>query len=57
LSHFSIVLSRPDAVLSPLATIKIVKMHLKAMSAVNRRSNMTPYRRPILTPLSDGFWR
>ena len=25
--------------------------------AVNRRSNLTPYRRPILTPLSDGFWR
>jgi hypothetical protein len=24
---------------------------------VNRRSNLTPYRRPILTPLSDGFWR
>jgi sigma-54 dependent transcriptional regulator, acetoin dehydrogenase operon transcriptional activator AcoR len=22
---------------------------------VNRRSNLTPYRRPILTPLSDGF--
>lgn len=25
--------------------------------AVNRRSNLTPYRRPILTPLSDGVWR
>jgi hypothetical protein len=24
---------------------------------VNRRSNLTPYRRPILTPLIDGFWR
>src|SRR2546423_12456127 len=24
---------------------------------VNRRSNLTPYRRPILPPLSDGFWR
>jgi len=24
---------------------------------VNRRSNLTPYRRPILTPLSGGFWR
>jgi solute:Na+ symporter, SSS family len=23
--------------------------------SVNRRSNLTPYRRPILTPLSDGF--
>jgi|SRR5882762_7249809 hypothetical protein len=23
---------------------------------VNRRSNLTPYRRPILTPLSGGFW-
>ena len=23
--------------------------------AVNRRSNLTPYRRPILTPLSGGF--
>jgi len=23
--------------------------------AVNRRSNLTPYRRPILTPLSDEF--
>ena len=22
---------------------------------VNRRSNLTPYRRPILTPLIDGF--
>jgi hypothetical protein len=26
-------------------------------SAVNRRSNLTPYRRPILTPLSGVFWR
>jgi hypothetical protein len=24
---------------------------------VNRRSNLTPYRRPILTPLGAGFWR
>ncbi|MCK1673189.1 hypothetical protein [Bradyrhizobium sp. 150] len=24
---------------------------------VNRRSNLTPYRRPILTPSSGGFWR
>src|SRR5258708_37458914 len=24
---------------------------------VNRRSNLTPHRRPILTPLGDGFWR
>ena len=24
-------------------------------AAVNRRSNLTPYRRPILTPLSGGF--
>ena len=24
---------------------------------VNRRSNLTPYRRPILTPLSGGVWR
>ena len=24
---------------------------------VNRRSNLTPHRRPILTPLSAGFWR
>ena len=24
---------------------------------VNRRSNLTPYRRPILTPLSGGSWR
>jgi hypothetical protein len=25
--------------------------------SVNRRSNLTPYRRPTLTPLGDGFWR
>jgi site-specific DNA-methyltransferase (adenine-specific) len=25
--------------------------------AVNRRSNLTPYRRPILTPLSDVYGR
>ncbi len=40
--------------------------HLDALAAlplfmslpgVNRRSNLTPYRRPILTPLSGGFWR
>ena len=31
--------------------------HLYSFPAVNRRSNLTPYRRPILTPLSDGFWR
>jgi site-specific DNA recombinase len=24
---------------------------------VNRRSNLTPYRRPILTPLSGAVWR
>ena len=30
--------------------------HLVTQS-VNRRSNLTPHRRPILTPLSDGFWR
>ena len=24
---------------------------------VNRRSNLTPDRRPILTPLGAGFWR
>jgi len=23
---------------------------------VNRRSNLTPDRRPILTPSGDGFW-
>ena len=27
------------------------------LHGVNRRSNLTPYRRPILTPLGDGFWR
>jgi hypothetical protein len=25
--------------------------------SVNRRSNLTPYRRPILTPLSDVYGR
>jgi superfamily II DNA or RNA helicase len=25
--------------------------------SVNRRSNLTPHRRPILTPLSGGVWR
>ena len=25
--------------------------------SVNRLPNLTPDRRPILTPLSDGFWR
>jgi hypothetical protein len=25
--------------------------------SVNRRSNLTSDRRPILTPLSDVFWR
>ena len=24
---------------------------------VNRRSNLTPHRRPILTPLGAGLWR
>ena len=24
---------------------------------VNRLANLTPYRRPILTPLCAGFWR
>jgi hypothetical protein len=28
-----------------------------ARATVNRRPTLTPYRRPILTPLSDGFWR
>ena len=26
-------------------------------STVNRRSNLTPYRLPILTPLSGSVWR
>jgi hypothetical protein len=29
----------------------------RSKADVNRRSNLTPYRRPILTPLSGGFWR
>ena len=32
---------------------EVVANHEK--TDVNRRSNLTPYRRPILTPLSDGF--
>jgi len=28
---------------------------LFVLPGVNRRSNLTPYRRPILTPLSGGF--
>ena len=31
--------------------------HGAALYGVNRRSNLTPHRRPILTPLGDGFWR
>ena len=27
------------------------------IQGVNRRSNLTPHRRPILTPSSAGFWR
>jgi uncharacterized protein YbjT (DUF2867 family) len=27
----------------------------RMVRSVNRRSNLTPYRRPILTPLSGGF--
>jgi DNA-directed RNA polymerase alpha subunit len=30
---------------------------LRLGMTVNRRSNLTPHRRPILTPLGDGFWR
>ena len=26
-------------------------------NSVNRLANLTPHRRPILTPLDDGFWR
>ena len=29
---------------------------LRKVYDVNRLPNLTPYRRPILTPLSDGFW-
>jgi hypothetical protein len=29
--------------------------HLKRILRVNRRSNLTPHRRPILTPLNGGF--
>ena len=29
----------------------------RLLQLVNRRSNLTPHRRPILTPLGDGFWR
>jgi hypothetical protein len=28
-----------------------------ASQTVNRRSNLTPYRLPILTPLSGSVWR
>jgi acetate kinase len=34
-----------------------VELFTFEVANVNRRSNLTPYRRPILTPLGDGFWR
>ncbi len=38
--------------------IQVLLGHAKLdTTAVNRRPTLTPYRRPILTPLSDGFWR
>ena len=32
-------------------------LSLSETQIVNRRSNLTPDRRPILTPSGDGFWR
>ena len=41
-----------------LAVQRVEKQRRRtAVLGVNRRSNLTPYRRPILTPLSGGFWR
>jgi len=36
---------------------QIAHLNYNRPCGVNRRSNLTPYRRPILTPLSGGFWR
>ncbi len=37
--------------------LETVKKKMVEYNNVNRRPKLTPDRRPILTPLSDGFWR
>jgi transposase len=37
--------------------IKIHTRFSRWAKSVNRRPTLTPHRRPILTPLSGGFWR
>jgi ParB family chromosome partitioning protein len=46
-----------EAILHALSEGQVRSSDRRALSVgtVNRRSNLTPYRRPILTPLSDGF--
>lgn len=44
---------------TPIQSRELDHMHCgveaRSTSAVNRRSNLTPHRRPILTPSSGGF--
>jgi hypothetical protein len=40
-----------------LSVISWILWRYSQARLVNRRSNLTPYRRPILTPLIDGVWR
>ena len=46
-----------EAFFSEPVDIRAGPANLNGAISVNRRSNLTPYRRPILTPLSGGFWR
>jgi len=46
-----------EAFLSPDSPSLWSQLKQRELGIVNRRSNLTPHRRPILTPLSGGVWR
>jgi hypothetical protein len=64
-THDAVMTERIESVLARLHPIEraimqtpartMAGLSVKARHAVNRRSNLTPYRRPILTPLSGVF--
>jgi len=51
------LVSNPEHVKARLCELANAVMEANEAVGVNRRPNLTPDRRPILTPSGDGFWR
>ncbi len=49
--------SDPKELERGLEQAHLTQRRIARRQIVNRRSNLTPYRRPILTPLSDVYGR